>query len=292
MAQYDRRLLVPYLLDVCSVEFAVQKVQNEISCCKNFLSGNQRFLNQRYSQEPERVYAAEEDGYVNLFWGFISLCHFGVAAIFKGTMLATLAIWLGIGWLVLMVFLFIYDCVEEDNKRKAVDRQNETIRQINKAKRARYEADVEDSKRAVAYLSNQLTELEARLTEAKRLREQVYSVNIIPRKYRNPECAYYLYDYFNSCRENDLDKIIQTMLLDNILRTMKKIVSQNEEIILNQRHQLAMQEKTNQALKNTRSQIARLERNQELQMDYQHMIAENQRVTNFFLLANWIEEHI
>lgn len=120
----------------------------------------------------------------------------------------------------------------------------------------------------------------------------MYGVNIIPNKYRNPHAAYYLFDYFNSCRENDLDKVIQTMLLDDIIKRLDHIIAQNEEILLNQRYQIALQEGQNHMIaENHREQmlaIARMEANQQLQTDYQQMIVQNQAVTNFFLTYDFL----
>jgi len=139
--------------------------------------------------------------------------------------------------------------------------------------------------------TQKLNELKSKLHKARILRENIYDVNIIPTQYRDIYSAYYLYDYFKSGRENDLDKIIQTMLLDEIRRQLQTVVMQNEQILLNQRMQIALQEKNNEMLaanhEQEMRQLAKMESNQQLQKDYQKMIMENQMVTNFFLA----EEH-
>ncbi|MBR2047546.1 MAG: hypothetical protein IJ960_03020 [Oscillospiraceae bacterium] len=75
---------------------------------------------------------------------------------------------------------------------------------------------------------------------------------------------------------------------------MDELIRQNQEIILNQRMQMAMQERQNRDIaENHRQEMKRLasmERNQELQMDYQNMIARNQEVTNFFLAADYLRK--
>lgn len=133
-----------------------------------------------------------------------------------------------------------------------------------------------------------------RLRDAERIRADLYSVNVIPSRYRTIHAAYFLYDYFESGRETDLDKIIQTMLLDEIVRKMDKLIEQNSEILLNQRMMLAQQERRerddhNRHLEQMR-QIARLEQNQQRQLDNQNMIARNQQVTNFFLEADYLRK--
>ena len=140
----------------------------------------------------------------------------------------------------------------------------------------------------------QLSILKSQLVSAKMMRDNLYGVNVIPSKYRNIHAAYFLYDYFNSTRETDLDKIIQTMLLDEIIQKLDKIIAQNEEIILNQRMQLALQKQQNEMIAHNHREemdrLARMERNQERQMDYQNMMVCNQKVTNFFLEADYLRK--
>ena len=50
-----------------------------------------------------------------------------------------------------------------------------------------------------------------RLQEAKEKLQSVYSVNIIPNKYRSVYVAYYLYDYISSSHETDIDRVLQTL---------------------------------------------------------------------------------
>ena len=117
-------------------------------------------------------------------------------------------------------------------------------------------------------------------------------MNIIPNKYRNRHAAYYLFDYFSSCTEDDLGRVIQTMLLDDIIARLDKIIAQNEEVILNQWYQIALQEDQDRMMAdNHRAQmnaIARMESNQQIQADYQRMIVQNQAVTNFFLTYDFL----
>ena len=55
------------------------------------------------------------------------------------------------------------------------------------------------------------------LQEAKEKLQSVYSANIIPNKYRSVYVAYYLYDYISSSHETDIDRVLQTMLLEQII---------------------------------------------------------------------------
>lgn len=131
-----------------------------------------------------------------------------------------------------------------------------------------------------------------KLREARSIRQQVYGVNIIPNRYRNIYVAYFLFDYFNTSRETDLDKVIQTLLLDEIVQRLDKIILQLEEVVLNQRRQAALTERQNEMIANNHREqmkrMARMERNQELQVDYLNMIEQNQSVSNFILTTDFI----
>lgn len=134
-------------------------------------------------------------------------------------------------------------------------------------------------------------ELNSQLKAANQLRENIYGVNIVPARYRNIYISYYLYDYFKTSREDDLDKIIQTLLLDEIRKKTAKLITQNQEMIILQRTQLAMQESQNAMLSAQHEErlqhMIQIEENQERQLDYQKMIEVNQEVTNFLLAADF-----
>lgn len=134
------------------------------------------------------------------------------------------------------------------------------------------------------------------LQEAKEKLQSVYSANIIPNKYRSVYVAYYLYDYISSSHETDIDRVLQTMLLDQIIAKLDKIIAQQEEIILNQRMQLAKQDALlAQSKKQHEEQmkaISNLEENQQMQNDYLAMTEANTRITNYFVTADYINKYI
>ena len=134
------------------------------------------------------------------------------------------------------------------------------------------------------------------LQEAKEKLQSVYSVNIIPNKYRSVYVAYYLYDYISSSHETDIDRVLQTMLLDQIIAKLDKIIAQQEEIILNQRMQLAKQDALlAQSKKQHEEQmkaISNLEENQQMQNDYLAMTEANTRITSYFVTADYINKYI
>lgn len=93
-------------------------------------------------------------------------------------------------------------------------------------------------------LKIKIAELEKEIEDAKRILNNLYAVNIIPTKYRNMACAYFIYDFFSSSNTSlsnvflhmDLDKIQSQ--LNTVIKNQQKsilqqaiIISQNEEII-------------------------------------------------------------
>ena len=283
MATYNRTILLPYLQDVCSMEMACMRISRDIQECNNRIKNINQQL-QNCTVKPNKP--TKDSG---VYWLVMIICVtylvwfvstlFNVGVFLKILMVALV--------LIFVILPAIGDRVQaKQNYRIAVERYQNALYDYEhrQEKVHQFEQSLAGEKRKLQILNKQLT-------SAQTLRDRLYGVNIIPSRYRNVHVSYYLYDYFTSTRETDLDKIIQTMLLDEIIKRLDKIILQNEEIILNQRMQIAIQEKQNQMIsrnhQQTMGQLARMERNQELQMDYQYMIAYNQEVTNFFLAANY-----
>lgn len=293
MASYDRRILVPYLQDVCSTELLCARLEKEVNQCTRDVGtqrseANQKIVDPPVPQEEEfLVTDLESDRTAAIIYGIIA---------FVGLLIG----WnfLGIGLMLFggfFVVIFIWNIVGNYQDRharylKAIENHKKQV-EINQ----RLRSQIPQRQLSLRNSQQQLSTAQTRLRDAQRLRNEVYSVNVIPAKYRNIYAAYYLYDYFSTSRETDLDKIIQTLLLDEIKQRLDKIIIQNEQIVLNQRYQIALQEQQNRiTAENHRDelrQIARLEKNQERQMDYQNMIARNQQVTNFILAADYMRKY-
>ena len=294
MASYDRRVLIPYLQDVCAVEMLCRKLEQDIQFAKSESDKYLRWANAKYEDPAEPEWGKYEPDNGKKTGGIIALVVYGVIGL---GILPALPL-LGLAGIALGIISLLSGNAEQDEcEKKAKKEYDEAMKRYKKecanqkANREKRPAWREKSQQW-KIKGNDLSE---KLKAVKSLRNEVYSVNIIPSRYRNIHSSYYLYDYFNTCRENDLDKIIQTMLLDEIIQRMDKLIVQNQQIILNQRMQLALQESQNRAIaENHREEmlrLARMETNQERQLDYQRMIETNQEITNFFLAADYIERH-
>ena len=62
MAKYDRRLLVPYLQDVCSVELLYARCTRDVEACKNKYSAARKFENRKAE------YVAKPNLFADLAW--------------------------------------------------------------------------------------------------------------------------------------------------------------------------------------------------------------------------------
>ena len=294
MAKYDRRILVPYLQDVCCVEMLCRKLEQDVRHAKSEADKYAGWANRDYrdpvkptkkdckaTEHPD----ASDAGCLGRV-GIIA----GILLMIPNFVLGTLI--LAFGLFQLWIWRNYVDEANEETERNYLKAINEYDKQCKQNKKWR---DSVPSWSASAQRWRQ-KENAARscLQKAQKLRNDLYGVNIIPSRYRTIHAAYYLYDFFNSGRETDLERTIQTMLLDEIVQRMDKIIAQNQEIIINQRMQIAQQAQQNRAIaegqREQMRQIACMEQNQQRQIDYQNMIARNQQVTNFFLAADYLRK--
>lgn len=291
MANYNREILVPYLRDVCSAELLCEKLLRECGEYeKNINWAKEMLARKPYKISPPVMKDFSGGGMEGLGYFFLGVVLLGVGAM------------LGIGGIIILgipgaIVLFAGSSASSE----ATERKEKAYADARRAysEKAEYNRKLEeDTPGWTKWLRENEQEharLSSQLEAAETLRQQLYDVNIIPGHYRDARTACYLYTYFNTCRETDLDKVIQTLLLDDIKQRLNKIILQNEEVILNQRYQMALEERQldqiNENHQEQMKRIAQMEQNQELQIDYQNMITKNQMVTNFFLASDYFEKH-
>ena len=270
------------------------RLEKEIAQCNNNVQWYANAANQKVYDPRYPSYSDYSNGSSSGSGGVI------VFSVIAGIGLLALMI----GWVFIGIAVMIYGGIgilagiiaDSDEKKRIEKKYNEALEIYNKKieQNKQLRARIPQYQESLRAWEQHLDGLRNGLSKAQALRNSVYSVNIIPSKYRNVHVAYYLFDYFSTCRENDLDKIIQTLLLDQIVQKLDRIIDQNDEIILNQRYQIALEEQQNRMIaENHRRElkkIAQLESNQQLQLDYQNMIARNQEVTNFFLADEYIQK--
>lgn len=296
MANYNHEVLVNYLRDVYSMELLVRKIEDDVHSTREDIQYEQALV-EKVESTPipaEGNISPKKDITPYMIAGFITLfISFGF---FTLPSIGAISGILGIG--VSIILFFCAGSVSSDNT-KMQEEEKEKIKE-------NFQRDVEEYEHMLALandcrsvLPSQIDDYNAavsHLQEAKENLQSVYSVNIIPNKYRSVYVAYYLYDYISSSHETDIDRVLQTMLLEQIIAKLDKIIAQQEEIILNQRMQLAKQDALlAQSKKQHEEQmkaISNLEENQQMQNDYLAMTEANTRITSYFVTADYINKYI
>lgn len=296
MAQYNHEVLINYLRDVYSMELLVRKIQENIYSTRKDIQHEQAIVAKAESTPipTENELSPKKDISPYLIAGFITL--FISLGFFT---LPTVGALLGLLGISVSIAIFFWaGSVSSDNTES-----QEIERRIIKES---FQNDIEEYENLLALansyraiLPSQINDYNttvSHLQEAKEKLQQVYSVNIIPNKYRTIYVAYYLYDYISSCRETDVDRVLQTMLLEQIIAKLDKIIAQQEEIILNQRMQLAKQDYLIAQSKQQHTEQMKilygLEKNQQIQNDYLAMTEANTRITNYFVTADYINKYL
>lgn len=296
MAQYNHEVLVNYLRDVYSMELLVRKIQENIYSTRKDIQHEQAIVAKAESTPipTENELSPKKDISPYLIAGFITL--FISLGFFT---LPTVGALLGLLGISVSIAIFFWaGSVSSDNTES-----QEIERRIIKES---FQNDIEEYENLLALansyraiLPSQINDYNttvSHLQEAKEKLQQVYSVNIIPNKYRTIYVAYYLYDYISSGRETDVDRVLQTMLLEQIIAKLDKIIAQQEEIILNQRMQLAKQDYLIAQSKQQHTEQMKilygLEKNQQIQNDYLAMTEANTRITNYFVTADYINKYL
>lgn len=299
MANYNHEILVNYLRDVYSMELLVRKIEDDVHSTGEDVEYIQAFIKKADSalvpkrgpiSPPKDIFPSLTKGCVTLGI-FICILLFYSDSSFWG-FVGALCFYLSLGFFIYAGFIASKNAKKQKMEKEAVE---ETYQEEKKD----YERMMALANEGRSDLPNQIDYYNAavsHLQEAKEKLQSVYSVNIIPNKYRSVYVAYYLYDYISSSHETDIDRVLQTMLLDQIIAKLDKIIAQQEEIILNQRMQLAKQDALlAQSKKQHEEQmkaISNLEENQQMQNDYLAMTEANTRITNYFVTADYINKYI
>lgn len=298
MANYERKILIPYLQNVCSMEMACVRIRRNIQYYESQIKKTNQNI-QICTTAPSKPVEKDHRRHSSVETGVLLACIVACIVAFLTT-LGDVSTFLDVG------VLFITGCTALFGSLKALEliSENHEDKETYRSAKKSYEKNmlifesnqqkIPQYKQYLAAEQKRLDVQKGQLTQARSTLQRLYSVNIIPNRYRNIHVAYYLYDYFSSTRETDLDKIVQTMLLDEIIQRLDRIIAQQEEIILNQRIQIARQDQQNQMIAENHRQemrrLARMEHNQERQADYLQMIDRNQEVTNFFLAVDFFSK--
>lgn len=286
MAKYDRRILVPYLTDVYSMELLCNEAQRYLQELRSDI--------RLYHSKLAREVPPEEPQSMPLRWALAFLAG-ALASTIVTIFLFTnddsfFRILLGFFGIWLSFFLWggTFDTLKiRMDCKNAYDVYLEDLERYASRGPIRIQYEQE-----LYRLENEETSFEEKMEKIFRLRDNVYGVNIIPSNYRNLYAAHYLYQYFSSSDADDIDMILQTFVLEEIKDRLDDILERQTEMILNQRAMIANQEAANAAMakrhEQQMKQIASLNENAKNQTKYLSMINANLAVSNYFAYKEYI----
>lgn len=90
-----------------------------------------------------------------------------------------------------------------------------------------------DYRKQLPVYQRKIRDIEREIENAKKLLNELYSLNIIPKKYRNMGCAYFIYEFF-STSNIPLGNVFLHLDLDTIQSQLKQVINNQRDIILQQ----------------------------------------------------------
>ena len=124
------------------------------------------------------------------------------------------------------------------------------------------------------------------------LLQDAYKMNILATQYRNLASVLYIYDYMASSQASFTDTLIHEHMENGIQRIEAKldsIVMQNEQIILHNRHQEALNSQMTEKTDNMIRTLQQTERNTMLAAQYAELSAVYSRANAYFGYANYLK---
>lgn len=291
MARYNRDFLVPYLFDVCSIELLLKKVrtqkdhaQEQAWRCENQLSYD------TMPQPPIEPYAMQRrEGEHLLGCGTICIIAVIIFLFLDVGVLAVLGILAAIG-------CFVLGASQNEQDEFAIKKyeKNKSVYENALWQYRMREPEREQTKKNLVVWNQKVQYYGKYLSEVSKIRDRVYSVNIIARNYRNEYAAYYLYDWFSSSQSDDLDMALQMFVLEEIKARLDRVIANQTEILLNQRIQLALQrqslEQQQRHSEMMRTKLNQINASNEERNTYLKMIESNTATTAYFAVADYIRK--
>ena len=292
MAKYDRDFLVPYLEDICALQLSKQELLKMIDSSKREISIINEEALAKVAAPRLEAYKGEGDltgagtGCLAVICGLMAILFFFVALIS-----GELAMLLIPG---ILVIVEIFLCVQSFGAKGS---ENEQIKIRNDARERKHAieqmAALEVVEPQVNAVKERISVYEKEIKKVDALLEKQYSINVIPRWYRDLYPVVYLYDWFSNSRADDLDLALNTLVLEQIKDRLDTIIRNQSAMIINQRIMIANQQQSmEQAKKHHARLMAKLDRieasNEDRNM-YLSMIEANTAANAYFSAANYLK---
>lgn len=287
--EFDHEAIQIYLSNVLSMECAVLKLQNELSLVKqqivDFNTINYTECIQHESIPCDWIWLNYNGKEYNIAFNYNwnKKWYSMVDYIEK---LNTLSFWPGAPFdtpdlLLIETFcgLFI-DPFYQRTQKKAFFEEYEKFK--NKAPQC-----YEDAENQFKATFDKRDEIIKELTKAKELLNDAYNINIIPKQFRNIYAVWFVYDYLSTSNESLSSAFLQ-FNLDAIKQKLDIIIEQQQEIILNQKIQIAQNSQIMEQNQQKLKVLANIEQNTERAAQYARIAANNAEACAWIGVANYI----
>lgn len=267
---FNRDVLINYLQNIQTLEFAKQKSSEEVNEIYNKINS----LGHR-KNVAKNLYNLSTPIYTIVFMAIVFLVSLFVKNIAAGDgffsflagLIAPVANITFIGSIIIAiiaVIVIIYEIVK-DNIRY----NQETTDEENRMK-----SELKEKKR----LTSICPKVEKQLERTEKLLSDAYSINIIPSKCRNIYGAYFLYDYISTSRVS-LNDALYHFDLDKISLQLDEVIEQQREIVWQLAHSNALNEQIIAQNEQLISHAIQTEKNTALAAQYAEVASINTRTT-------------
>lgn len=293
MARMNREILVPYLQDVCALQLAKKKCQDQIVDLRSDMDDIRKraILPRPTEREREREPRFGGDGWSGVGCsavgcaGMVFIPLFFVLAFdnnYDGWMMNLFNILL-YGGALLAIGGFFIDRLLTASENKKIEAENrlrlQKWRQQSDTKKAEADAKCAPILKEIGRVEQQISMIDGLLSRA-------YSANLIPSRYRDLYAAVYLYDWFSTGMSDDMDMALNTYVLEQIKSRLDMIIRNQAEQIINQRTIIANQARSMNMIERNaqqmRAKVSRMNETLEKQNMYLNMIDSNVAATRYF----------
>lgn len=230
--EYKREVLVPYLTELYGIEVTWHTLNNKCKKYQEMIQKDQEILAEKIKVEGVKLEEPSESK-----WKKVTLINLGILiALF--ILMALMNPEATIGYIAIGMILAVILYKPFMNKWNAEQSQyqknlSKYYESCNTLKTWKEEISETEKKYPIDLVRQE--ELLVELKKCAEVRNGAYSIDIIPKQYRNLGAIMYLYEYFSTSKATDLDNIIQTMILSDVNKRIMNMESQLNQIISNQK---------------------------------------------------------
>lgn len=279
MASYDRKLLVPYLQDICALELAKKQCEDKIALLNTKEAEARRAL----ERQPQAK-LIEHSYHFSFLW---SVAQLGLFVFFVSVVMCLfendygylvficdvyVVLFLVFMYVVFVLVTFWDQCSRNGKSKRAWKRERNALSTELESTRRTQKAEVPGLQREIHVIEGLLA--------------KSYGANLIPGRYRELYAAVYLYDWFSTSQADNMDMALNTYVLEQIKSRLDAIIQNQSTQIIQQRRILANQAQMSGMIERNaermRDSVAQMNESIEKQNVYLNMIDSNVAATRYF----------